>query len=47
MMNELVEFEKGLPPRGVYKPTKAFRDILNLGRAAKINVVAFAHVPGR
>ncbi|MFE6222994.1 hypothetical protein [Streptomyces sp. NPDC057854] len=47
MMNELEEFEKGLPPRGVYKPRKALRDILNLGGAVNIHVVAFAQFPDK
>ncbi|GGR51863.1 hypothetical protein [Streptomyces roseolus] len=45
MMSELEEFERSLPPRGVYRPRRAFRDILNLGRAAKVHVVAFAQYP--
>lgn len=45
MMDELAEFEKSLPPRGVYRPRRALRDIMNLGRAAKIHVVAFAQYP--
>jgi hypothetical protein len=45
MMGELEEFERGLPPRGVYRPRRAFRDILNLGRAARVHVVAFAQYP--
>lgn len=40
MMEELREYEKSLPPRGVYKPTRAFGDIMNMGRAAKVHVVA-------
>lgn len=39
MMEELREFEKSLPPRGVYKPTRAFGDIMNMGRAAKVHIV--------
>lgn len=45
MMSELEEFERGLPPRGCYRPRRAFRDILNLGRAAGVHVVAFAQYP--
>lgn len=45
LMSQLEDFEKGLPPRGVYKPRKALADILNLGRAAKVHVVAFAQYP--
>lgn len=41
MMEELVEFEKTLPRRGVYRPRQAFGDIMNLGRAAKVHVVGF------
>jgi hypothetical protein len=41
MMEELREFEKSLPNRGVYKPTRAFGDIMNLGRAARVHVVGF------
>lgn len=40
MMEELREFERSLPPRGVYKPTRAFGDIMNMGRAAKVHVFA-------
>ncbi len=45
MMAQLAEFEKLLPPRGVYRPRQALTDILNLGRAAKVHVVAFAQFP--
>lgn len=45
MMSELAEFEKSLPPRGVYRPRRALQDIMNLGRAAKVHVVAFAQYP--
>lgn len=45
MMGELEEFERGLPVRGCYKPRRAFKDIMNQGRAAKINIVAFAQYP--
>ncbi|GHG09947.1 hypothetical protein [Streptomyces hydrogenans] len=39
-MEELREYERGLPSTGVYKPTRAFGDIMNMGRAAKVHVVA-------
>lgn len=45
MMDTIKDFEKTLPLRGVYKPLKAFADIMNLGRAAKVHVVAFAQYP--
>ncbi len=45
MMAELEEFERSLPPRGVYRPRRAFRDILNLGRAVGDHVIAFAQYP--
>ena len=45
LMSELEEFEKSLPPRGVYRPRRALKDILNLGRAARAHVVAFAQYP--
>ncbi|MGW0682893.1 FtsK/SpoIIIE domain-containing protein [Streptomyces sp. NPDC002754] len=45
LMGQLEEFEKTLPPRGVYRPRRALADILNLGRAAKVHVVAFAQYP--
>ncbi|MFD4474675.1 FtsK/SpoIIIE domain-containing protein [Streptomyces sp. NPDC058471] len=41
MMEELGEFEKTLPRRGVYKPSRAFGDIMNLGRAAKVHMIGF------
>jgi hypothetical protein len=41
MMEELKEFDKTLPRRGVYRPSQAFGDILNLGRAAKVHVIGF------
>jgi len=45
MMDTLKDFERTLPIRGVYRPSKAFADIMNLGRAAKVHVVAFAQYP--
>jgi hypothetical protein len=39
MIEELREFEKTLPRRGVYRPLQAFGDIMNLGRAARVHVV--------
>jgi len=42
MMDALKDFEKTLPLRGVYRPSRAFADIMNLGRAAKVNVIGFA-----
>lgn len=45
MMSELEEFERSLPPRGVYRPRRALRDILNLGRAVGCHVIAFAQYP--
>ncbi len=45
MMGALADFERTLPRRGVYYPTRAFADIMNLGRAAKVHVLAFAQYP--
>lgn len=41
MMDALKDLEKTLPPRGVYKPSRAFADIMNLGRAARVHVIGF------
>lgn len=45
MMGALHDFEKTLPLRGVYRPSRAFADIMNLGRSARVHVVAFAQFP--
>jgi hypothetical protein len=44
MMAALKAFEKDRP-KGEYGPMRAFGDIINLGRAAKIHVVGFAQFP--
>lgn len=41
LMDAMKAFEKELP-RGTYGPVRALKDIVNLGRAAKVNVIAFA-----
>lgn len=43
-MEALKDFERGMG-RGTYKPSRAFADIMNLGRAAKVHVVGFAQYP--